>query len=259
MSFRDHFSGVSGDYSRYRPRYPQALFDWLAATAPGRGVAWDCATGSGQAAEGLAPLFRRVEATDASEAQIRRAPALPGVRFRVATAEDSGMAEAAADLITVAQALHWFDRDRFFTEAGRVLADDGLLAAWCYELCTVDPDIDALVLEFYRGPLGPWWPPERRHIDAGYGTIGMPWPELETPEFHMEAEWEAGQMLGYLSTWSALARCRKAAGIDPLADIAGRLEALWGPGPRRVRWPLAVRACRRPPRGNSDTDTCMPS
>jgi len=145
----------------------------------------------------------------------------------------------------VAQALHWFDTDRFYAEAARVLADGGLLAAWCYELCTVDPAIDALILELYRGPLGPWWPPERRHIEAGYGTIGMPWPELETPDCHMEAEWEPAQMLGYLSTWSALTRCREATGTDPLADIAGRLETLWGPAPRPVRWPLALRACRR--------------
>lgn len=248
MSFRDHFSGVSDDYSRYRPRYPAALFDWLAAEAPDTGLAWDCATGSGQAAAGLAPLFRRVEATDASAEQVRRAPPLPGVRFRVAQAEDSGLPDAAADLVVVAQALHWFDTDRFFAEAGRVLADRGLLAVWCYQLCTVDPAVDGLVLELYEGPLGRWWPPERRHIEAGYGTIGMPWPELETPEFHMEADWEAGHMLGYLSTWSALSRCREQTGDDPLAAIADRLAALWGPVPRRVRWPLSLRACRRPPR-----------
>jgi SAM-dependent methyltransferase len=248
VSFRDHFSGVSGDYSRYRPRYPEALFDWLAGAAPGVDLAWDCATGSGQAAAALAGRFRRVEATDASEEQIHRAPALPGVRFRVAPAEDSGLPEASADLVAVAQALHWFDAERFFAEAGRVLVDGGVLAAWCYELCTVTPAVDALVLELYEGPLGPWWPPERRHIEAGYGTIPLPWPELETPEFRMEAHWEAGHMLGYLSTWSALSRCREATGGDPLAEIAGRLRELWGPSPRRVCWPLRLRACRRPAR-----------
>lgn len=251
MTFRDHFSDVSGDYSRYRPGYPDALFDWLAAAAPADGLAWDCATGSGQAAVGLAARFRRVEATDASGEQIRKAlaaRAAPGVHFRVAPAEDSGLGEASADLVTVAQALHWFDTGRFFTEAGRVLRDDGLLAVWCYELCTVEPDIDALVLELYRDALGPWWPRERRHIEAGYATIALPWPALETPEFHMQADWEAGQMLGYLATWSALTRCREATGTDPLAAIAARLEALWGPAPRRVRWPLTLRACRRPQR-----------
>ena len=248
MSFRDHFSGVSGDYSRYRPRYPAALFDWLAAAAPGAELAWDCATGSGQAAADLARRFRRVEATDASAEQIRRAPALPGVRYRVAPAEDSGLPEESVDLVAVAQALHWFDAERFFAEAGRVLVDGGVLAAWCYELCTVDPAVDALVLALYEGPLGPWWPPERRHIEAGYGTIRLPWPELETPEFHMEAYWEAGHMLGYLSTWSALGRCREATGTDPLAEIAGRLGEHWGAAPRRVRWPLRLRACRRPAR-----------
>lgn len=244
MSFRDHFSAASADYSRYRPRYPDALFDWLAAEAPRTELAWDCATGSGQAAAGLAGRFRRVEATDASAEQISKARPLPGVDFRVATAEDSGLPDASVDLVTVAQALHWFDTRRFFAEAGRVLAEDGLLAVWCYQLCSVDPAVDALVLELYEGPLGPWWPPERRHIEAGYATIALPWPALETPEFHMQAHWEAEHMLGYLSTWSARNRCREATGTDPLAAIADRLRSLWGPAPRRVRWPLALRACR---------------
>ncbi len=244
MNFRDHFSGVAAGYSRYRPHYPEALFDWLAAEAPAAGRAWDCATGSGQAAAGLATRFRRVEATDASERQIRSAPPIAGVRYRVAPAAASGLPSGSVDLVTVAQALHWFDTDAFFAEAARVLRRDGLFAAWCYRLCRVEAAVDELILDFYRGVLGPYWPPERRHIDAGYATIPLPWPSLQTPAFRMEAEWTAADMLGYLSTWSAVQRCREATGDDPLPALAAALRECWGPGSRRVVWPLTVLACR---------------
>ena len=114
MSWKDHFSHASDDYRRWRPGYPDELFAWLAAMAPSRAVAWDCATGSGQAAGGLAAHFARVVATDASAAQVAEAEAFGRVEYRVAPAEDSGLPDASVDLVTVAQALHWFEFERFF-------------------------------------------------------------------------------------------------------------------------------------------------
>ncbi|MEJ2601867.1 MAG: class I SAM-dependent methyltransferase [Gammaproteobacteria bacterium] len=247
MTFRDHFSGVSEGYSRYRPRYPESLFVWLAAEAPARGLAWDCATGSGQAAAGLARHFRQVEATDASARQIESAPQMPGVRYRVAPADASGLGPGSADLVTVAQALHWFDTEDFHAELARVLRADGLFAAWCYQLCRVEPSVDDLILALYRDVLGPYWPAERRHIESGYETLRSPWPRLQTPSFRMEAAWEAADMLGYLATWSAVQRCRRATGEDPLSALVAPLRRCWGPGRRQVVWPLSMLACRKPP------------
>ena len=128
-SFKDHFSKQAADYATFRPRYPQKLFEYLGSIAPSRRLAWDCGTGNGQAAVGLASTFHRVIATDASEKQIANAQQHERIDYRVASAEDSGIQSEMIDLIMVAQALHWFDLDRFYDEARRVLKRDGVLAA----------------------------------------------------------------------------------------------------------------------------------
>lgn len=126
--FQDLFSGVASLYTRFRPRYPSALFEYLASVTPKKDVVWDCATGTGQAAVELAQHFEQVIATDASAEQIANAEQHPRVQYRVSTAEMSGLDSGSIDLITVAQALHWFDLPAFYAEAQRVLKPDGLLA-----------------------------------------------------------------------------------------------------------------------------------
>lgn len=247
-SFSDHFSGVAGPYAEFRPRYPEALFDWLADLAPGRDLAWDCATGSGQAALALARRFERVVATDASAEQIAAAPRHPQVDYRVARAESSGLAPASIDLITVAQALHWFDRPAFYGEAARVLQRDGVLAVWTYGHPRLDhPGADAVFREFYSGPVGPYWPPERALVDAGYRTIEFPFPEVDPPNLEMETHWPLAALLGYVATWSATTRFRRSRGLDPVPALGETLARAWGDPAesRRVRWPLAIRAGRR--------------
>lgn len=245
LSFKDHFSGHAASYAAFRPRYPDALFEFLARTAPGRGHAWDCGTGNGQTAVALAAHFARVTATDASAAQIAAAEPHPRVAYRVAAAEASGLADGTADLVTVAQALHWFDIGRFFAEAWRVLVPGGVLAVWCYELSRVGPRIDAVIDRLYRA-VGAWWPPERRLIEEGYRSIALPVPALPVPAFAMSAAWSADAMLGYLRTWSACQRCLAERGTDPVSAVEDELRALWGAGSRTVRWPLTVKAGRRP-------------
>lgn len=244
-SFHDHFSGHASDYGRFRPTYPDALFDRLAALAPTRRRAWDCATGNGQAAIPLAARFDEVLATDASAEQIARAPIVPGVSFTVAPAHASGLPDHSVDLITVAQALHWFELDPFWAEARRVLVPGGIIAAWCYEVFSINPAIDAVVDHLYTDIVGADWPPERRHIQTGYTELPWPWEPVDLGPIVMEADWEIEQVLGYLRTWSASRRHEARTGIEPVRLIETRLAAAWGgPGPRHVTWKLHTRVGR---------------
>lgn len=249
MGFKDHFSGGAASYARFRPVYPPALFEWLAGLVPARDVAWDCATGNGQAAVGLAAHFGRVIATDASERQIAHARPDPRIEYRVALAEASGLPDRSVALVTVAQALHWLDRPRFYAEARRVLRPGGVLAVWCYNLLAVDAAVDEVVTRFYRETVGPWWTPDRALVDQGYRTIEFPFAELPAPAFAMAAEWTLADLEGYLRTWSAVQRYRAERGEDPVAALRGELGAAWGrpESPRAVRWPLHFRVGRHLP------------
>lgn len=246
--FKDHFSALASDYASFRPRYPARLFADLAAIAPGHRLAWDCATGNGQAAGGLARHFAEVVATDASAAQIASAVGPANVRFAVATAEASGLPDAAVDLILVAQAAHWFDLPAFYAEAARVLRPGGVLALLTYTGVRVNAALDPLLREYHQVTVGPDWPPERAHVESDYRTLPFPWPELAFPAQEMDADWTLDQLIGYLGTWSATARYRERTGQDPLPALRVRLAPLWGPPeqPRRVWWPLPLRVARRP-------------
>ena len=245
-AFKDHFSAHAADYARYRPAYPAALFMWLAARSPHRALALDCGAGNGQAAVALARHFDRVVATDASAQQIANARGPANVSYRVAAAEADAVPAGSAALVTVAQALHWFDHAAFYAAAARALSPGGLLAVWTYELMTVSADVDALVEHFYRTATDPWWPPERDHVESGYRGILPPWRRIAVPRFEVRADWRADDALGYLASWSAVRRCRAATGTDPVAALAPALHEAWGPLRRAVRWPLVLHAFRRP-------------
>lgn len=243
-TFKDHFSGHANDYSQYRPTYPPELFATLAALAPDDECAWDCATGNGQAAVSLVTHFAGVEATDASAEQISHAEPHPRICYSVAPAEASGLPTGSVSLVTVAQALHWFDFERFYAEVRRVAKADALCTAWCYGLCAIAPAVDEVVRRFYVGKVGPFWPPERRFIDERYRTLPFPFPQVQLPAFAMTAEWTLTDFMGYLGTWSAVQRYRRQHGNDPLAEIAGELSEAWDEPDRSrtVRWPLDLLA-----------------
>jgi ubiquinone/menaquinone biosynthesis C-methylase UbiE len=247
MSFQDHFSQIAAAYAEFRPRYPAALFEVLAVAAPARRCAWDCATGNGQAAEGLAAHFDRVIATDASREQIASASAHPRISYAVATAESSGLASNSVDLITVAQALHWFDRPAFFAEAARVLVPDGVIAVCCYGLVEIDPPIDAAVRSYYSDIVGPYWPAGRALVEEGYRSVQFPFTEFVTPPLVFERRMTLAQFCGYVRTWSATQRFAAALGFDPVPALQRDLEADWGPAgtARTLRWPLALRTGRK--------------
>jgi SAM-dependent methyltransferase len=246
--FTDPFGAVARAYASFRPTYPDALFAWLADASPGRARAWDCATGSGQAAVALAEHFAEVVATDASAEQLAHARPHPRVRYRVAPAEAGGLPDASADLVTVAQALHWFDLDAFFAEAGRVLRPRGLLAAWTYGLFESTPEVDRVVARYHDEALGAYWSPARRLVDEGYASIPFPWAPLDVPPFAMAARWTLDRLVGYLATWSARQAAVEATGEDPLPAVHEALAAAWGDPAqaRAIRWPLAVHVRRKP-------------
>jgi SAM-dependent methyltransferase len=244
----DRFGTVARGYAQVRPTYPKALFDWLGTIVPSQDVAWDCATGTGQAARGLAAHFERVIATDASAGQVAGASPLEGVEYRVARAEDSGLAGGTADVITVAQALHWLDIERFYAECVRVLKPGGVLAVWTYgPPRAAGADVDALIQHYYFDLVGPHWPAERALVDSGYRGIGLPFPEIETPALAMTADWSLDQLLGYLGTWSATMSCIAHSGRDPIAEMREPLSAAWGArgGKQRILWPLTLLAGRQ--------------
>ena len=245
MEFKDLFSAQATDYSRFRPHYPRELFAWVGGLALERRLAVDVGTGNGQAAVELAAEFERVIGVDPSANQIASATSHPKVEYRVGTAEATGVEAGTADLITVAQAFHWFDPPAFFREVRRVSRVDGRLAVWCYGLTSITPEIDAVVHEYYEGMLGPFWEPERRLVETGYRTIQVPFEELQAPALTLELRWTLEQLVGYLGTWSPRKPYREARGRDALEAIYPKLERVWdGARERPIRWPLSIRAFR---------------
>jgi SAM-dependent methyltransferase len=242
MSFKDHFSKQAADYAKFRPRYPREMFEYLGSLAPSRKLAWDSGTGNGQAAVGLARVFDRVIATDASEKQISNARLHGRVEYRVVPAETSGIKAGTVNLIMVAQALHWFDLDRFYDEVRRVLKKNSVLAASAYNLLHIEPAIDEVVNRYYYDVVGPFWPPERKLVE-NFAELPFPFHELDPPEFEMTALWNLEHLMGYLRSWSSTQRFIAQTDGDPLEQISDELRTGWGDPQqtRKVRWPLTLR------------------
>ena len=245
MSFKDHFSRQSAAYSRYRPAYPPQLVEFVAAQAPARRAAADCATGNGQAAVALAAHFDLVLAVDGSASQLSRARPHPRVRYAAGLAERLPLRDGSVDLVAAAQAAHWFDFARFHAECRRVLAPGGVVALWTYEKFRTDAAVDAVIDDFYANVVGDDWPPERRYVEQGYRTLPFPWRELPAPAFQLETDRDLGQVMGYLATWSSVQRHKERTGRDPLPALEPRLAASWPrSGALRLRWPIHLRLGR---------------
>ena len=240
--YADHFSAHAAAYAQYRPRYPAALFHWLAVVAPGTTQAWDAGTGNGQVALGLVSRFAQVRATDASAEQVAQATPHSRVTYAVAQYE-SGLPDRSTDLVTAGQALHWFDADAFAREARRILRPGGVLAAFGYKYSRVTPDVDALVRHHLEVTLGQYWPPEHRLVNDAYRAIALPIDELVPPPLELREDWTLGQYIGFLRTWSGTRRFIAARGEEPILAFERALGEAWSDGSRRaVRWELFVRA-----------------
>jgi ubiquinone/menaquinone biosynthesis C-methylase UbiE len=242
----EDFSKIAPQYARFRPLYPEALFAYLASLAPARLLAWDCATGNGQAAIGLAQYFERVHATDVSDQQIANAMPMANVTYHVAPAESSTLDAGTVDLITVGQALHWLPFDAFFAEARRVLRPSGVLAAWTYHLPMITPEVDAVVSDHYWNIVRPYFGPEIQYVDEKYATLPFPGEDIETPEFATNASWMLDDLVGFMRTWSGRQRFMEAHGRDPIDDVLSPLADAWGDAdqPLEIAWKIYVRATR---------------
>ncbi|MCW8846869.1 MAG: methyltransferase domain-containing protein [Gammaproteobacteria bacterium] len=243
--FSDHFSGMARAYQSFRPHYSPELFQLLADLAPSRERAWDCGAGGGQAARGLFDHFDQVIASDASYAQILTCRN-PGLDRLCCLAEVVPLKDHCVDLVTVAQALHWFDRDRFYAEVRRILRPGGVIAVWTYQLLSISPEIDPLLRRLHTETLGGDWPPERAMVEQGYANLDFPFSELSLAAPSMWANWDLQAVMGYLSTWSAVSRYRLRVGQDPLPALERELSKRWPSNAEKlpVTWQLAMRVGR---------------
>lgn len=225
---KDNFSHASGDYAKFRPTYPQELLLFLRNRLSHTGAAWDCATGNGQVAGELAGFFDRVAATDISREQLKNAVKKPNITYSLQPAEKTDFPDNSFDLISVGQAVHWFDFEKFYKEAKRVLKPNGLIAVIGYSLFKSNPETEAVILHFYKNIIDKYWDPERRYLDEHYKTIPFPFQEVETPEFQQKYTWNFKQLEGYLKTWSAVKHYEKQQGENPVDLILPDLKSAFG-------------------------------
>lgn len=238
---KDNFSAQAGEYAKYRPAYPADLFAFILQHIEEKNTAWDCATGNGQTANELARWFKKVMATDISEKQLANATRLPNVFYSVQPAEQTDFEENSFDLVTVSQALHWFNFDLFYKELHRVTRPGGWFAAWMYGLLTISPVIDELKRYFHDVTLGEYWDPERKFVNENYSTIPFPVQEIQCPAFSMSYEWSLAELKGYLSTWSAVQKFITANGYSPVDEVMNSIKKHWNGKKMKVAFPIYLR------------------
>jgi ubiquinone/menaquinone biosynthesis C-methylase UbiE len=241
--FKDHFSHNSTHYQKYRPNYPDELFSHLKSISKNHDQAWDVGTGNGQAAIKLAEHFDNVLATDPSSSQIENAIKHKAIQYQISLADNCPSEANSFDLITVAQAFHWFDFEPFFKEVSRVAKPDCILAIWTYTLASISPEIDRITNHFYSDIVGHYWPKERAHIEALYDDISIPYESVLSPKFNINLNYTMEDLIQYLGTWSAVKNYKLENQTDPLDLIRLELEQVWrDPGlERKVNWPVHLK------------------
>lgn len=241
---KDYFSQHASIYAAFRPLYPKALYDFVFSKLTNFDAAWDCATGNGQVAGELCKHFKIVEATDISQQQLDNAVQAKNIRYSISPAEKTGFVDASFDLITVAQALHWFDTDKFFAEAKRIGKPGGKVALWGYSILTVNKEIDALFYYYYETVVGRYWDEARKRVEEEYASIHFPFEKILTERFELRTEWDRNQFLGYLRSWSATQKFIKAEGSDPLIAFAEQLKKVWvGEDKKTIIFPIFLKLC----------------
>lgn len=239
---KDNFSRQSIDYVKFRPHYPKELFGFLMPLLKEHHLAWDVATGNGQVANVLAEYFNQVIATDISENQLKHAIQKHNINYRVESAEQSSLPDKSVDLITIAQAIHWFNFEAFYREVRRTLKPNGLIAVIGYPLFSIEPGIDTIIQQFYSETLHLCWDPERKYIDDHYSTIPFPFHEMQTPAFSMNYNWSLHDLVGFLNTWSAVQHYIRQYHANPVEEVRKKLSAIWIDKEKKpVFFPLIIR------------------
>ncbi|HLK30578.1 MAG TPA: class I SAM-dependent methyltransferase [Puia sp.] len=231
---KDLFSIQADLYAKYRPSYPTALIDYILGFVENKKVAWDCATGNGQGALLYADKFEKVFATDTSEKQIAQASPHSKISYSISAAENTFFADNSFDLITVAQAYHWFQFDSFFTEATRVGKNNCIVAVWGYSLfISEDEKLNCLINYFYVDVVGKYWDAERKHVDEGYKTVSFNFAKLPSKSFSIDVEWNFDDLIGYFNTWSSVQHFIKENGFNPVDEIAKEIKLIWDDGKKK--------------------------
>ncbi len=239
---KDNFSNHATDYAKFRPVYPEALYNYLYSLVKNTEAAWDVATGNGQVAAVLSNTFKRVLATDLSEQQLQQAEPAANIEYRVQTAEEDFEFDEQFDLITVAQAIHWFDFEVFYKQVYKHLKPDGVLAVIGYSVLETEGNLNGVIQHFYNEITHKYWDPERRYLDDHYQSIPFPFEEVELPKLQMQVIWTQDQLLNYLNTWSAVKHYEKERHSNPVALITEAVKEKWGPAEyRRFEFPLLLR------------------
>jgi hypothetical protein len=228
MESKDLFSDRSDLYAAFRPTYPEELYQFIFELVPRRETALDCATGNGQVARRLSLDFISVFATDISQKQLDKGHVAPNIFYKVARAEETPFSDDSFDLITVGQALHWFDLTAFYSEASRVGKPSSILAAWGYGNITINASLDPVINHFYSAVVGAYWDSARRHVESAYANLAFPFDAIKTPDFFIRAEWTINHLLGYLESWSATQSYIKNNGSNPVHDYSDVLRKAWG-------------------------------
>lgn len=245
-TFSDHFSKQSDIYARYRPTYPDELFSYLSSLTEEHTLAWDCGTGNGQAAISLSHFYDQVTATDPSEQQIKNATPNNKVTYLVENAENNSLLSNSVDIITIANALHWFNFDSFYKEVHRVLKNNGVIAAWSYALPKITPDIDVIVKAFHNGPLGKYWLPQNRLVEKEYTTIPFPFELISAPSFKSKKNMNLEDLIGYFNTWSATQHFINENNSNPTMKLKEELSGVWGDAhsEKQLTWNLVLKVGR---------------
>jgi len=242
---KDNFSRQSDLYAKYRPDYPAELFDYMLRYVNEKALAWDCGTGNGQSALSLSKYFKKVVATDISQKQLDHAAQAHNIEYRLEPAEQTSLPNGSADLITVAQAIHWFRFDHFYKEVRRVAKPGALIAVWTYSLLRISDAIDAIVDEYHFNTLGNYWDPERRYVDEGYANIPFPFEQIPSPVFTIERCWTPEDLEGYFNTWSALPKFISANGYNPIQEQMEKIRKEWGQeAKRKITFPVYLKLGR---------------
>ncbi len=239
---KDNFSSQSDLYAKYRPGYPSELFEFLASITAIKNAAWDCGTGNGQVAAQLAEYFNQVYATDISDSQIANALRKENIHYSKVSAEETSFAEKMFDLVTVGQAIHWFNFEKFYKEVNRTLKSGGTIAVFGYGLLKINEDIDLLITDFYQNVTGPYWDAERKYVDENYETIPFPFDEIKTQLFHSKYNWGVEDLIGFLNTWSAVKHYIKQNNENPVSLFSEKLKKAWGSTLKKeISFPIFMR------------------